>query len=141
MQRHVPRLEPQVAAAGQERAEQPPDQHLLRDDPAGPPAGQGARVQQVRLALVPELEVGLDRRVREHLPGQPGPFEDLPAVVVEHSGALPLLHIGAVPRLQNDAVDSVALQEVGEGETGRPGPDDNDIGGHAAYRIENDQPR
>jgi hypothetical protein len=89
VQGHVRRLEAHVP----DRRQETPDQQLLRDDAAGAAAGQRRYVEEVRRAVVAQLQQRLPGRPGQDLAGQTGLLEDAGRVVVEHAGALALLHV------------------------------------------------
>ncbi len=49
---------------------------------------------------------------------------------LQHAGANPFQHVRAGLALQHDAVDAVAVENMGEQQAGRPAADDGDLCSH-----------
>ncbi len=56
----------------------------------------------------------------------------------QHAGANSLQHVAAGLPLQHDAVDAVAIENMGEQQPGRTGADDGDLGAHEGILAEHD---
>jgi hypothetical protein len=63
--------------------------------------------------------------------GDPGIGEDLDGTVLEHARADARLHVLARAVLDDDRLDALLRQQVGEQEPGRSGADDADLCAHA----------
>ena len=98
-------------------------------------ADEVEEVDAVTAAPEGELDAAVGKALAVEALGEAELAEQLDARVLEHAGADALLDVGAVAVLEHDAVDARGLEQVGEGEPGRPGADDRDRrvgrGGHA----------
>ncbi len=92
------------------------------------PAGMGLRVDKEGLAVLPDDEAAVMRmafavhpfasaRIAQHLDG----------AVFEHAGADALQDISFGLPLEDDAVDSLSVQQMGQKQAGRAAADDRDL--------------
>ncbi len=130
MQRHVVGLVDHLAAGGIAGGEQ-----VFGDG--------GLAIGHHRLAGV---FFGVDQEARPALPGDPRAVVRRPFAVharaeadlaqkrdgagLEHAGANPLQHVGAGLPLQHDAIDAVAVENMGEQQSGRATADNGDLRAH-----------
>ncbi|GAA0915934.1 hypothetical protein Vau01_050670 [Virgisporangium aurantiacum] len=128
VQDDVGHVEPQVSSPVEEHLDQSPQQNLLRDKPSGPAVGKRGDVDEPRDALVPKLQVRLPACVGQDPVGETVLDEDLPGRVVEHADPLAAFDVGAAARLQHHTVHIGPLQQAGQGQSGRSGPDDDHSG-------------
>jgi hypothetical protein len=65
--------------------------------------------------------------------GEVDVVQDVDGPLLKHSGADPLLDVGAAARLEDDRVDGGALKQTSEQQPGGPGPDDHHLCPLAAH--------
>ena len=97
------------------------------------PDAPAHQVDEVEVVALPRgLQV--DAAVLEPLPVQPLPHADV--VEQAHGRALedarpdPRLDVRTRPGLEDDGLDPLPVEQVGEQQAGRPRPDDGDLGAH-----------
>jgi hypothetical protein len=126
--------------AGLEQERQPardPGRDQVLDD-LGLPVDHDRAARQLPkrhpVALAVELE--LDPVVHDPLALEPRADAELAQQVgvslLDHAGADALLAVLAAPRLDDDGVDPLVLEDACECEPRRPRPDDADLGSHAS---------
>ncbi len=84
--------------------------------------------EPVALTREPELALAVCLCVLQQPVGQPSPFKGAYGPLLDEARAGPLLDELATFRFQQYAVDGGGTQDVGDCETGRSGPDDDDAG-------------
>ena len=97
------------------------DRHHLAGDQLGE-----MHVDQLAVA-----EADVDRLVDHAFAPQPLVEAELvhqvDGALLQHAGAHAILHIGAAARLEHDAVDAFAIEQMREEQAGRPRADDGDL--------------
>ena len=110
------------------------DLRLSVDDDR-PPAREVAQRDPVAFAL----ELQLDAVVDDPLALQPlpraGVDEEVGDRLLEHTRSQALLDVLLAAVLEHDRLDALAVQEVREGETSRPGADDADLRAHQSEPV------
>ena len=92
------------------------------------PAGVRLGVDEKRIAVLPDDEAAVMRMTFAIHPfAGAGLAQNLDRAEFEHAGADAFQHIGFRLPLEDDAVDSVAVQQMGEEQAGRAAADDRDL--------------
>ena len=93
------------------------------------PAGVGPGVDEKWIAVLPDDEAAVMRMTFAVHPFAGAAIaQHLDGAEFEHAGADALQHIGFRLPLDDDAVDSMAVQQMGEKQAGRTAADDRDLG-------------
>jgi hypothetical protein len=91
---------------------------------------QGGEVHAVAPAVEAELDAVVDEAFAVHALAGPAGAQHVGRALFEDAGALALLDVVAVARLQQYAVDSGLVQQAGEQQPRRAAADDADGGAH-----------
>lgn len=100
-------------------------------DHHGPPAGTRSEVDAVGAAVEPELYALVREALAVHPLSGPRGAQHLGRAVFEDAGTLALLDVIAGAEFQHDAVDSLAVEQMGQQQAGRAGADDAYACAHA----------
>ncbi len=84
-------------------------------------------------AVEPQLDAVVAQPLAVHPLPRPGRAQDVHGALLQDSGALAPLDVGAVAALQDDRVDARVVEQTGEEESGGAGPDDPDGGAHRSF--------
>jgi hypothetical protein len=94
------------------------------------PAGQVGHRDAVPHAVEEQLEALVHHALPQQPLGQAHLGQQVHGALLEQPGADPALDVVAGLPLEHDRVDATQVQQMGEHEAGRAGPDDRDLGPH-----------
>ena len=97
--------------------------------------GQLVEREPVPLAVELELDAGVDEPFAAHALADARVGEEVGDALLEHAGADPRLDVLAAAVLDHDGVDPVEVEQLGEDQARRPGPDDRDLRLHSRSTV------
>ncbi len=89
--------------------------------------GQPVEVEVVGVAIEPEVETVVAQRLRVQATGDAEFGQGVDGGLFDHTGANPGAHVRLVARLEDDDVDTLAVQHHRQRQTRRAGTDDRDL--------------
>src|SRR5690606_30962657 len=104
------------------------DQHLVLGVEVDGAADERREVDAVALALEAQFDAVVLVAVAQHAVAHARAHEHVDGALLEDAGADGLLDVLAAALVDHDRGDARAVEEVGEQEAGRAGPDDADLG-------------
>ena len=131
--RDVVRLEQQRQPGLEPRGDQILDHLRLPVDDDRPAAGELAHRHVVPLGLELEMDAVVDDALAVEALGDSAAVEQVDGALLQHAGADARLDVVAAPVLEHDRLDTGAVQQLRERQSGRACADDRDLCARAAH--------
>ena len=103
-------------------------QLLLPVDHDRAPAGQLGKVDAVPAPVEAQLDAAMDEPFAAHALSRAALLEDVHRALLQHARAHAVLDVVPAPCLDDDRLDALEVQEMGEQQPGGSGADDGDLG-------------
>ena len=106
---------------------------LLRIDRDGAATGQLGQIDAVTTAAEAEPNAIVPQSLTPQTFADAGFDHQIHRALFQHAGAHAIFDVLAAAALQNNRLDAGQVQQMGEHQAGRSGPDNTDLGSHSAF--------